>query len=789
MIAQHTLQTLEFPKVIAAIREHCITPYGSPEVDRFAPMFDRQQIETRLTEISQMKDIINFGRAFPLSRMEDSREYLDKTLVEGAFLDPEEIRVVLELVEVSMSLHDYYPEGRDNYPAIAAYLNRIRAFPELKTEIRRAIDDDGSIKDSASPALRHIRNDLADSKRRIIARLESILSSHKKQTGWQDDVVTQRDGRYVIPVLAGHYKADEGILHDRSQSGATFYIEPKETIELNNRLHLLEQEERAEIIRILRALSAEIAKRAEALKENTNLIGILDAFHAVARFAVDTRANAPRIDDSPRFELIDARHPLLILQFRGIDKVVPLSLRLDQYRLAVLITGPNTGGKTIALKTIGLMVVMAQSGLLIPAGEKSIVGIFEQIHADIGDEQSIELSLSTFSSHVRNISKALTSVSSSSLVLLDEIGAGTDPKEGAALAEAIILYLVDRGARVLSSTHYSQLKTLALDHPEIENASLEFDRQSLAPTFRLQMGIPGSSYAVEIASRLGMPQSICEHAGQLLGSSERSLGDLIASLQAELAVVREDRIKLTERLAKAERIEEHYRTESEKLQRDIDQTRQQALKETDELLDSTRKEIERLVAELRTSQASPKSVKSMHQFLRERTEHVGKVRKHTEGKPEQQFEPTHFGVGDSVRIISINQEGEIVELIGEQRARVQVGAVNTVVEIRNLEKLSRDAQRQSRRVSATSLPTTGELSPEIHLRGMTAEEGIEALDQFLDRAVVAGLTQVYVVHGKGTGALRKALTEYLRHHPEVSELRLGDWNEGGAGVTIVKLKA
>ncbi|MCP4684199.1 MAG: endonuclease MutS2 [bacterium] len=787
MIHRHTSETLEFPKVIACIHGKCITPYGHSEVDRFAPMFDRDEIVTRQSEIAQMKDIINFGLAFPLYRVEDAREILSKVRVEGTFLDPREIRVVLELVEVSISLHGYDRDGRENFPNIAEHLRNLRAFPELKKEINRAIDIDGTIKDSASSSLKHIRMDLASSKQKILARLGKILSAQQKQAGWQDDVITQRNDRYVIPIVANQYRSNQGILHDRSQSGATFYIEPNETVELNNRVNLLMQEEKAEIIRILKALSAEIAQREDALAENTRLIGWLDALHAAGDFSNCINANRVTIEGRAHFDITEARHPLLILQSDDAEKVIPLSLRLDENRQAILITGPNTGGKTIALKTIGLMVLMAQSGLLIPAKETSTVGVFQQVFADIGDEQSIELSLSTFSSHIKNISEAVTNVSDETLALLDEIGAGTDPKEGSALAESIILHMVERGARMVASTHYSQLKTLALDHPEIENASLEFDRQTLAPTYRLQMGIPGSSYAVEIAGRLGIPRSICKHASELLGSGERSLGELIASLETELLQVREDKVKLTDRLIKVEELERYYKAETEKFKTEIEQSRDEALGDTDHLLDNTRKEIERLVAEIRRSQADKKSVKEIHHLLKVTEERVNKLRGKQRGRKTTPSEPTRLEVGDPVRIISLNKEGEVESLIGTDKARVRVGAVNTVVEKRNLEKLARGPRDISKQHSVAT-PDTGEMSPEIHLRGMTTDEATDALDLFLDRAVVAGLGQVYVIHGKGTGALRKNLTSFLKQHREVDSLRLGNWNEGGAGVTIVKLK-
>ncbi|MBD3257454.1 hypothetical protein GF377_03395, partial [candidate division GN15 bacterium] len=338
MIDQHTIDVLEYPKVLSLIREKCITPFGSTEVNQFSPLFELDAIEKRQTEVSEMVDLIRFGAAFPLSRLEDSRELIGQSRAEGTFLAPEEIRLVLELVEVSIDLHGYDKESREKAPHIEEYLSRIRAFVELKQDIRKAIDEDGEIRDSASRELKRIRNDLRSTKSKIISRLESILGSQRKQPGWQDDVVTQRNGRYVIPVLAGNYKSEEGILHDRSQSGATFFVEPNVAVELNNKLNMLAQEERTEIIRILKALTAEIASRADALLENARLIGTLDAIHAAAGFAVDIHATRPTMIDRRELNLIDARHPLLIKQFGDVKTVIPLSLRLDDDQRAVLIT-------------------------------------------------------------------------------------------------------------------------------------------------------------------------------------------------------------------------------------------------------------------------------------------------------------------------------------------------------------------------------------------------------------------------------------------------------------------
>jgi len=784
MIDQHTINTLEFPKIISMIADKCLTPFGKEEVNRLQPLFDRGEIERRQTEISQMKDIINFGQAFPLYRLEDCRDLLEKSQVEGIFLEPKEILIVLELVEVSIAINGYGKEGRDNFPAITEYLTQVRAFPELKKEIHRVLDENGEIKDSASSKLKSVRLELSENKRKIMIRLERILAGHQKQAGWQDDVITIRSGRYVIPIPTSQYRTGTGILHDRSQSGATLYVEPTETVELNNRINLLMQEERLEMDRILRALTSEIAARAESLGENTRLIGKLDAFYACAKFSNQIKGNQPIITESSVFELVEARHPLLIIQSSSIENVVPTDIGLDAARQAVLITGPNTGGKTITLKTVGLSMLMAQSGLHISAGEKSSIGIFKSLFADIGDEQSIELSLSTFSSHMRNIIHGLAGASEEALLLFDEIGAGTDPKEGSALAEAIMLYVVEKGAKLLATTHYSQLKTLATERPEIENAALEFDRRTLAPTYRLHIGIPGSSYAVEIARRLGLPDVVCQHATSSVGSEEKSLDVLIASLESELARLKQDRTELTERLAKARELEKQYRSQTDQLQTEVNSEKQKALAETELFLEQTRKEIERLVADIRHSQASKEAVKKFHRNLQRRHEKI----KDLQGSLEQQHpDGAVFHKGDLVEILSLKQEGKIEQLIGKARAKVKIGKVLTTVALRNLRKISQPSETK-RAPTAASFSIEEAEKPEIHLRGMTVEEALESLEKFLDRAVVIGFSQVYIIHGKGTGTLRRTLTNYLKNHPEVESLRLGDWNEGGAGVTIAKLK-
>ena len=783
MINKHTIEVLEFGKVLNLIAGKSLTPLGKEQTLKICPLFDKTEIELKMTEISQMKDILNFGDPFPLVRIEDPREILQNSTVPEIFLEPSEFLLLKSFVLCVDALHNFSKEEREHFPQIDSFLSRLRAFPELVKDINKTIDESGEIKDSASKDLRKIRNELIDKKRGIQRLLDKMLSSSKKQSGAQDDVITQRNGRYVITIPSNMYRSDIGILQDRSQSGATLYVEPKEAVEVNNRIILLQQEERMEIIRILKILTKEIAERNLPLTENAEIVGTIDRIHACATYSIKIKGAKPAVTECAEFELVNARHPLLIEQFEKIEEVIPADISLDSSRQAILVTGPNTGGKTIILKTVGLLLLMSQSGLHISAGEKSTVGIFKNIFVDIGDEQSIEQSLSTFSSHINNIIRGLDNIATDTLYLFDEIGAGTDPKEGAALAEAILLYAVKSGAKLIATTHYSQLKTLPQHHPEIENASLEFNKETLEPTYRLQLGLPGSSYAVEISKRLGMPQEICDKALELIGSGERSLTNLIGELEAELGQVRLDKIALNKRLEQASELESEFKSETSRLKIETDKEKEKALSETAAFLDTTRRDIEKLVAEIRKSQASKESLKEFHDKIKKNQEEVKKRLDKMRKEPSL----TELKAGDRVHVLSFNKDGEIEQLLGNDKAKVRIGNIVTTVELRNLSQSQTAPAKISRREkSAVRIETS--VAPEIHLRGMTVEEALEKLDKYLDQAVVAGLGRIYVIHGKGTGTLRRILSDFLMKHPEVDSMRLGDWNEGGAGVTVVKLK-
>lgn len=789
---EKTLESLEFIKIVESIRGCCLTPFGAEKTLAMRPTLAAPEMRLRLREASQMKDLLLFDDPFPLARIDDIRPLLAKASTEGARLETEDFLLLREFIGVTARLRAYKRDNRENFPELAVFLNRLPSYPELRDEINRVIGTGGEIKDNASPALRKCRSSIEQTRRRLISKLEEIVSRRPKTPGWQDDLVTRRGDRYVIPSPANTHRSADGLIVDQSQSGATYFVEPPFAVELNNLLVTLAQEERREIDRILRELTSLVRELLGPLRESVDLLGIIDKLHAIASFSIKIEAHAPLVSDKAEINLLEARHPLLLMVADDKTKIVPLNLNLDDNRRGLLITGPNTGGKTVALKTVGLLALMTRSGLLIPADPRSTVGVFDRVFADIGDEQSIELSLSTFSSHITKVIKAVENSGPADLLLFDEIGAGTDPGEGAALAEAIILRIIRSGARLIVTTHYSRLKTLPLEHPELENASLEFDEESLQPTYIVRIGSPGSSYAIEIAERLGMPREITEQAAKILGAPERSLAELISGMETELRQVRLDSAKLAEKLSEAENSEANYSALLKELKQNADEHRRNALKESEDLVSRTRGEMEALVKRIRESQASREEIKKGQRILAsygQGTESTtsSQAEETTRESSQEKGDTANLRPGDTVWSSALKVDGEVVEICRDGQVRVRFGNMLNLVERDDLIKADVKLGRRPRR-DPVGLREETAPAPEIHLRGMTVEEATERLDKFLDSAVLSGLSQVYVIHGKGAGILRRALTDFLKNHMAVDSVRMGDWNQGGAGVTVVKLK-
>lgn len=658
----------------------------------------------------------------------------------------------------------------------------------LEDAIRLCIDDAAEVLDSASAELSQIRRELRGGEVRIREKLESMIRSQSVAKMLQDQLITIRGDRFVIPVKAEYRSHFGGIVHDQSGSGATLFIEPESIVAMNNKLRETRMREEREIEVILQKLTAQVGEQAELLSIDLDLIGQLDFIFAKARLAHVMKASLPRMNDRGYIKLRKGRHPLI-----PADQVVPLDVELGNSYTSIIVTGPNTGGKTVTLKTIGLLNLMAMSGLFIPAEEGSQMCVFDAIYADIGDEQSIEQSLSTFSSHMTNIIRILSQMTPKSLVLLDEVGAGTDPAEGSALAISILEHIHRMGCRMIATTHYSELKAYAYERKGVINASMEFDINTLSPTYRLLVGVPGRSNAFAIAERLGLPGSILEFARGEVKEEDQRVEHMIASLEENRHTAEVEREKAEQVRKEMEDLRLRHQHELQKLEEQKDKLVDKARAEARQIVDKARSEAEEIIADLRKiAQEEGASVKE-HKLIaaRKRLDDAepqqGKKTAGQRSAQQRSIEP-----GDEVRVFSLNQKGHVVEMAGSKEAVVQLGIMKMKVSLDDLELLSNPAAnaKQAPKQHATVLKRTRDtnIRNELDLRGANLEEALIEVDRFIDEAFLGNLGQIYIIHGKGTGILRTGIQDYLRKHKHVKSHRLGNYGEGGNGVTIAELK-
>jgi len=784
---EHTLKVLEFDKIRELLSKRCLSEMGRELAGSLFPTKDVQIAEREIKQTSELKEILLFQERFPLSSMQDVRPSLRKVKTPGVFLEPQELLGLAGMVVISGSLIKFFKNKKERYPLTSSLIAELRSFDELLAAINSAVEPTGDIKDSASGRLSDIRHQQKTLRNRILDKLEKMIGARKVKGPRQDDIITIRDGRYVVPMDESDFFQSRGIVHDRSRSGATLFVEPLVVVKWNNQVRELALEEKAEIERILLAISDLIRDQIDDLDVTVRVMQELDFIHAKAQLSFDYDGSAPLLNQQGQVRLLGARHPLLQASQDRVN-AVPLSLTLGQDYTILIITGPNAGGKTVALKTVGLLTVMALAGLHIPAQPDSEVAAFSKVYADIGDEQSIEMSLSTFSSHMLHIKEAVVNADRQSLILLDELGGGTDPKEGVALGEAVIDDLVNKDARAVITTHQGALKMLVQDYPQIRNACMEFDKETLAPTYRFNIGYPGSSYAIEIAQRLGMPESIVGKAREILGSDERDLGVLLEDLEKDLQKVRDNRRAIEERKKVTQELMNLYQDRMKKLEEREKELKTKALQESKLMVESTRAELERLVAQIRKTQAQKEVVKEVHKAVEEKRASLTEELKKFESKVVKKL-----GIiqpGDVVWIEPLAIRGEVLSKDQESKKfKVLVGSVTYEVEEEKLTRIEdQEKVEPAEEYVSTSSYSLPQVSPEIDLRGLLAEEAFEIVDKYLDNAFLAGLTTVTVIHGKGTGALRKKIGEFLSRHHRVESIRLGEWNEGGAGVTVVKLK-
>lgn len=786
------LHLLEFDKICARVAAHTSFSASAALAQALVPSTDAHDIARRQAETTEARFLLDQNISVGVQGARDVRP-LTQNARRGALLTPNDLLDIRQTLLVARTLRRSLARLA-LCPHLAERAATLVELPALVQAIERAINDRGEIVDTASDELARIRQELNTQRARWLDKLEHILQSATNSKFIQEPIITERDGRYVIPIRAEAKGRIPGIVHDTSASGATLFIEPLATIEIGNRVRELERAEAREVERILRELAARVALNADTIDANVATLAELDLAFAKAKYSAEINGVEPvcqvqgsKFEDTSNLEpqtlnleLLDARHPLLDPQ-----TVVPISIRLGGEFSILVITGPNTGGKTVTLKTVGLLALMAQSGLHIPARAGSRLPIFSGIYADIGDEQSIEQSLSTFSGHLKNIIEILREADARSLVLLDELGAGTDPVEGAALARAILMHLLKRNIHALVATHYAELKAFAQTTPGVQNASVEFDVETLAPTYRLTIGLPGQSNALAIAARLGLDAEIIADARRALTRSdielETMLADIkraqqeIASAQAHAELARRE---AEQRAAEARRqLAEIQAARAEILQR--------AREEAQAIIELAREELNRLRQEWKNAPHTREEFEQAHAQLDALEEQLPASTSSVAPPSRLILEPAEIQVGDRVWLARLGQVGEVLALDDED-AEVQVG--NFRVRVKRDELGERVVAPMPRAESApVTLPQVESPGMEISLRGMRAEDALDALEKYLDRAYRAGLPYVRVVHGKGTGTLRKLARDHLRAHPLVAAIREAEAHEGGEGVTIAEL--
>ena len=786
-----TLIKLEFDKIISMLENEASSFRGKQLCRRLKPVTDltkidllQEQTAAAFTRIIK-KGRISFGDAAPVE------ESLKRLEIGGALNTAELLRICRLLSNTarakSYGRHDTQEDLAD---CLDIYFDGLEPLTPLSNEIERCIISEDEISDDASSALKHIRRSINNLNDRVHPTLSGLVNGSLR-TYLQDALITMRGDRYCIPVKAEYRSQVQGLIHDQSASGSTLFIEPMAIVKLNNDLKELYVQEQDEIRKILASLSEEAAQYIEEIRTDYRSLTDLDFIFARGALALTMRASRPILNEEGRIRIREGRHPLL-----DQKKVVPITVSLGDEFSLLIITGPNTGGKTVSLKTVGLLTLMGQAGLHIPAGDRSEIAVFRQVYADIGDEQSIEQSLSTFSSHMTNIVSFLKKVDDRSLVLFDELGAGTDPTEGAALAIAILSHLHKRNIRTMATTHYSELKIYALSTPGVENACCEFDVESLRPTYRLLIGIPGKSNAFAISGKLGLPGYIIDDAKKRLSEQDVSFEDLLSDLEASRRTIEKEQAEIAAYKKEAETLKRQAVQKQEKLEEQRDRIIREAnekanaiLREAKEVADETIRNFHKFGKE----NISAAEMEKERERLRKKIKDTSASASLKTNKPKKTYKPSDFKLGESVKVLSMNLTGTIGSLPDARgNVTVQMGILRSQVNISDLEiieEVSPYAPKRMNRTAKSKIKMSKSLSvsPEINLLGKTVDEAVAELDKYLDDALLSHLNSVRVVHGKGTGALRKGIHEYLRRQKHVKSYRLAEFGEGDAGVTIVEL--
>ncbi len=791
----HAREVLEFADSLDLVARHAASELGADAIRRLEPLLDPTRIAGELGAVAEGIALTSRDSGWSMPWFPDIRAPLGRLPLEGYAWDGPTLRLAAGLVAAARATRRLIIPLADDLPRLAAIAERIADLPGVAESIDRAIAEDGTVRDNASPALSRIRREMHGARARIVARLTEYAASLPAHHQVPDGSVSVRDGRYVIPVRREGRGEVGGIIHGESQTGATLFVEPPAAIEMMNRLRELEGEEGREVQRILLELTSRLRPHADALAGSLDALTRLDTVHARARYALSVDGHVPEILPTGRgVEIVQGRHPVLLA--KG-EAVVPFDLRMEDGERTLVISGPNTGGKTVLLKAIGLITLLAQSGVVPPVGPGTKLPVFADLFADIGDEQSIEASLSTFSAHLKNLKETLEGADSGSLVLIDEIGSGTDPVEGAALALSIIRELTGRGCFSLVTTHLGALKLLAAEDSRVVNASLRFDAERLLPTYLLQKGIPGRSHGLAIARRLGLPEGVLDRAEEALPAGERDIGRLLLELEAKEQRVSALEADLARELESNRALREELDFRQKDLARKEKDAERRARQQARDLLLQSRAEVEEAIRVLREA-ASESELEEAARSARRRVEEAARrQREKTPATATATKAPRRstesLRIGARVRVESLGRTGTLLEL-REDRALVDAGGVRLQLSIDDVTMLppgdqTPDTAARARRAAGGRIDADLDARPEIDLRGMRAGEIELLLGRALDTAIMAGLPSFRIIHGKGTGALRDEVDALLRADPRIASFRPGERFEGGTGATVVEFRA
>jgi DNA mismatch repair protein MutS2 len=779
------LRRLEFEKILEQLAACAGSPLGRELALALNPTDDPDEVRLRQSQTTEGRELLRLEPSLEWGGWYDVRVRVRRA-GQGIILEPVDFLEIADTLAASRRLGSFFAGRSEQYPLLAGIAAELGDFTPLEKELQRAVIPPGEVADRASSELSSIRRRLVSCRQQVKERLESIIRSPAHQKYLQDLLVTMREGRYVVPVKVEYRAQFPGIVHDQSASGATLFIEPMSVVEANNEVRRLQIAERQEVARILAALTGAVAERGPELSASLKALGQLDFIMARSRYSLRLNAWEPEIIDGAWLDLKKGRHPLLT------GEVVPINISLGKDFDVLVITGPNTGGKTVTLKTVGLLALMAQSGLHIPAEAGAQMGVFSEVYADIGDEQSIEQSLSTFSSHMTNIVGILKSATTGSLVLLDELGAGTDPMEGAALAQAILEQLQAMGAKTVATTHYSELKNFALTRERVENASVEFDTLTLRPTYRLLIGKPGRSNAFEIASRLGLAGKVVERAGDFLSEEQIQVAELMHNLEEARQEAERERTEAERLYRDALTIKERYGKMEEDLRSKREAVLAKSHEQAMELVRKARMEAEAAIKEMRQKLSSDLT-RDREAAVREAREKLALLQEHQRKKaPQKRYDgkaPAELRPGQEVFVPRFNQRGIVLEQPGAGgEVQVQVGIIKVSLPVQELRQAEESRPAGGGTKLAGMLQSkVRDISTSLDLRGLRAEEALLEVEKYLDDAMLAGLSRVYLIHGKGTGALRTVIHRELSQHRGVKSYRLGEHGEGGSGATVVEL--